>query len=442
MNRLTPIQLLAIGFLLLSVFGGLLLSLPVCAADGTPTPFLDALFTSVSAVTTTGLIVVDTGSHYNLTGQSLILLLFQIGGLGYMLFFVFLAWLLGRKLRLRNTLMLGESLKRPGHVGMGLFARRIIWFALLVEVLGALCIAFFLLPDHDPSHALFSGVFHSVSAFNTAGFSLYSDSLSAYADHVPLLTVVTAVCFAGSLGFWVVFDTATVLWSRLRRRKHPRLSTHSKLVYATGGTLLMLGMLLIFSTADWAPDLPLRTRFLGSAFQVISTLTTTGFNSIPIGDLNQASLFLMVGLMLIGAGSGSTAGGIKLSTFGVLIAMLASILRQRKDCELFRRVIPTDIVRHAVTIFFLAVLWAFIATLTLSVTEQADFLPVLFEVLSALGTVGLSTGITDQLSDTGKWMILLTMFIGRIGPLGIGMALFTPATSPAYRYPEDEVFIG
>lgn len=440
-KNLYPIQILAIGFVLLSLIGSAILCLSISSSSGEMTPYLDALFTATSAVTTTGLIVVDTGSHFNLFGQTVIMILFQIGGLGYMLFFVVIALLLGKRLSMQNTALLREAVKRPVKVEITKFSKIILLFTFAVELAGAAALTVYFSSYFPLSQAIYSAVFHAVSAFNTAGFSIYADSLSQYNNSLALNVTCILIFIAGSLGFWVVFDTFRHIRNKLKKRKPSKLSAHSKLVYSLTFAFFIIGTIVIYFSEDWATSISFKEKLLNTIFQTLTATSTTGFNTIDIGSMNVTSLILIIGFMFIGAGSGSTAGGIKISTFGVILASLHSTLMQKESVNLFKRSVNFEIVQHAFSILFMALLWVFFTLIILSLTEEASFIQILFEVTSALGTVGLSTGITSSLSTLGKCLIIISMLIGRIGPLGIGLSILSKHREIA-KYPQGDIFVG
>lgn len=445
LRRVPPIQLLSAGFILISLIGGILLYLPVSSSSGETTPFIDALFTATSAVTTTGLIVVDTGSYYNLFGQIVIMTLIQIGGLGYMLLFVFFALLLGSTLSMQSALLLRESVRRPFKIEPVKFTKFIILYTFVVEVAGAIALTLCFAKDLSMSQAIYSAIFHSISAFNTAGFSIYVDSFVRYSNSLILNIIIDLICIAGSLGFWVVFDSFENIRNRFNKKRPNSLSVHSKLVYSLTLILSISATLIVYFSEPWDASLSFREKMLDSSFQILTAVTTTGFNTVDIGKMGQTALFLIIGLMFIGSGSGSTGGGIKIPTFGVLLSLLYSVLKQKDDVNIFKRRVSSEVIRHSLAITLLAALWMFVATLFLSATERGSFIQILFEVASALGTVGLSTGITASLTFVGKLFIIITMLIGRIGPLGIGIsvgiAVFNRQRARC-QYPVGDIYVG
>jgi trk system potassium uptake protein len=440
-KNLSPIQVLAVGFVLISLLGGIVLYLPISSSTGNPTPFLDALFTATSAVTTTGLIVVDTGSHYNLLGQTVILILFQVGGLGYMLFFGFFSLLMGRKLSMQDTLLLIESIKRPLKIDVAKFVKITILYSFFSELFGVFALTLYFIRDFELPQAIYSAVFHSISAFNTAGFSIYADSFSQHASSIPLNIILILISIAGCLGFWVILDSFEYIRKKIAHKTPNRLSSHSKIVYLLTLVFFIAGTITIYFSEQWGDSLSIGQKIINSSFQTFSATSTTGFNTIDIGRMSETSLFLIIGFMFVGSGSGGTAGGIKITTFGILLSLLYSVLRQKEDVNIFKRRVVPQVVRSAVVILLLGFLWAFFTTIVLSATEKGTFLQILFEVVSALGTVGLSTGITGNLTFVGKFIIIVTMLIGRIGPLGVGLAILKKQPEP-FHYSEEAIFVG
>lgn len=423
--------------------GTLLLRLPIASSDRTVQPFVDALFTATSAVSTTGLVVVDTGSYYSVFGQIVILVLFQVGGLGYMAFIAFTALMIGRKLALRTGHTLQESIAglHPGELTS--FIRSIFLYTFLLEAAGTLVLGLYWTPEFGAPRAFYLGVFHAVSAFCTAGFSIFSDSFIGYRD-VPLVNVtIAALTIPAALGFFVLRDVLKYLVAASHGVRPRRVSLHTKLALTVSAVLLLFGMATILvAEADAFAELSVWQKAAAASFQALSAATTTGFNSVDIGAMTGTSLFAIVILMFVGASPGGTAGGIKTTTFGTVVCTVAALLRGSEDAVAFGRRIPEDTVHRALTVGLLATVLITVDTLVLSATEKAPFLEVLFEVVSALGTVGLSAGMTASLSTPGKLILSATMFIGRLGPLAIGFALLARPSPPRFRYAEEKIFIG
>ena len=439
-NLLTPIRSLTFGFSLLSVIGAVILMMPFSSINGQYTSFLDSLFTSMSAVTTTGLIVVDTGTYFNRFGQTVIMILFQIGGLGYMIFISLAVLGFAGKISMSNRILLRESISRPTSVDLLKFTKIMILSTLLIEVLGIILLTIYWMQYFSFSEALYSAVFHSISAFTTAGFSTYTDSFIKYGTSFSFNFVVVLIMVLGSLGFFVLYDLA-VLFSPKRKQPH-RLSMHTKLIVSLTIILTLIGGGVIFFSESWGASSSNLDKILLSIFQASSASTTAGFNSLDIGLMTRASLFILIILMYIGAGPGSTAGGIKQTTFGVILISLYNQLTGREKVLALKRKISDDTVKRALSIAALALLWFIAAVLAMTISEDKDFLKIVFEVGSALGTVGLSAGITADLTPFGKIVIIITMLIGRVGPLGIGLTILRKKKVSSYQYPEDEILVG
>ena len=442
-SRITPAQSLLLGFTALVVVGALLLSLPIASRDGSRQPWVDAFFTATSAVTTTGLVVVDTGSHYSLFGQVVILVLFQIGGLGYMVFIAFVALIMGRRLSLGAGITLQESIAGLTGSEVRDFIRSVFWYTFLFEAFGAALLSAYWMGHFPVSRALYLGLFHSVSAFCTAGFALFPDSFVAYRGSVLVNATIAIVTLAGAAGFFVLRDVTRYL-SLVRAGRRPRrLALHTKLAFTVWVPLLVAGS-AIFLAAEPSSVLggSAPARLANATFQALSASTTTGFNSIDIGAMTATSLFWLLVLMFVGASPGGTGGGIKTTTLGTVMATVTALLKGGEDTVIFRRRLPEDTVRRALTIGLLATVLITADTLVLTASEEKPFLPILFEVVSALGTVGLSAGITASLSTAGKILLSATMIVGRLGPLVIGFALLARPRRARFRYAEEKVFIG
>lgn len=435
--RFSPAKTLVAGFAFVILGGALLLCLPFASAAGRGTDFLTALFTATSAVCVTGLVVVDTGTYWSFWGQLIILILIQTGGLGFMtmatLFFLFT----GKKIGLKERMLIRESLNQVDVAGVVRLVRAVLIFTFLTEGFFALVLSFRWFSDFGWPRCVWMGVFHAVSAFNNAGFDLFGDfrSLTAYVDDPVVVLSVSALIVLGGLGFSVALN--------ILPGKRQRLSLHSRLVLLI--TLLLLGGAFIcFLFLEWTntlEGLSLSGKFLASLFQAV-TPRTAGFNTVDIAGLRTATQFFLIMLMFIGASPGSTGGGIKTTTFGLLVAAAWSFARGEEGVNVLRRRIPADQVYKALAIFLLAAVLVVFTTMALNITEQADFLSILFETVSAFGTVGLSMGLTPHLSFPGRVLIILTMFCGRLGPLTLAFALAQRKQKFPVRYPEEKILIG
>jgi len=439
-NLLTPIRSLTLGFSIISIIGALVLMMPFSSAAGQYTSFLDSLFTSMSAVTTTGLIVVDTGAYFNRFGQSVIMVLFQIGGLGYMIFISLAVLGFAGRISMSNRILLRESISRPTSMDLLKFTRVIILLTLIIESLGVVLLTLYWSKYFSFGEAVYSSVFHSISAFTTAGFSIYTDGFIRYGTSVYFNLVIIADMILGSLGFFVLYELGKLVYPV---KKYPhRLSMHTKMIVSLTIILTLIGSTVIFISENWSDGNSIMDKILLSVFQASTASTTAGFNSLDIGVMTRASLFIIIILMFIGAGPGSTAGGIKQTSFGVILISLYNQLTGRESVLVLKRRVSDETVKRALSIAALALLWFVSAVLALTISEDKDFLKIVFEVGSALGTVGLSAGITSDLTAFGKIVIIITMLIGRVGPLGIGLTILRKKRVSSYQYPEDEILVG
>lgn len=441
-----PEGMMAASFALLILVGTVLLALPAAHASGRVSP-LDALFTATSAVCVTGLIVVDTGRDFTLFGQVVILVLIQLGGLGIMTFAALAAQMLGGRVSFRSQAVLADAFyQREAAGALKKNLKRIVALTLVLEIAGTwlLYLDFRHAPGgHQP---FFAAVFHSVSAFCNAGFSLNTESLTLYRGHLVTMFTVMTLIVLGGLGHTVVLEAIRRIGGRLRRRsiRPVRWSLSSRVVLVTSAALIAAGTVALWgfglgeSETSWSGALP------NALFQSV-TARTAGFNTIEIGGLPPASLLVLAGLMLVGGSPGSCAGGIKTTSIAVGFAYLRSQIRAERDVALFGRRLPQSIVSRAAVIVGLALLWNAIGCVFLAATESPQgglpFESLLFEQVSAFATVGLSTGITGQLSVIGKLWIVLTMFVGRLGPLAIAL-LVIPRRSSDFRHPEERLMIG
>ena len=431
-----PSVAIILSFLAVIFAGAILLSLPISSAGRTPTNFLDAYFTANSATCVTGLVVLDTGTHFSLFGIMVILCLIQIGGLGYMTFSTFLMLVFRHKLFISEKLAIMEALNIYSAKEVITVLRRIFKIVFTIEGIGALILFLRWLPELGFRKALLYGIFHSVSAFCNAGFALPPNfaNLSAYTTDVIINLTITSLIIMGGIGFVVITD---VLQNR-------RWSLHTKVVLSTTFCLIIGGTLLFFLFEHNNPStigpLSLPNKILASYFQAV-TPRTAGFNTINIGALLPPTALLTMLLMFIGASPGGTGGGIKTSTFTLIVTTIWATLRNYRDTTLFNRRIPAETVRRAFTVAFLSILIVSSSTFLLT-TEGIDLIKAAFESFSAFGTVGLSMGITPHLSPLGKIVIIITMFIGRVGPLTLLLALVIRQEEPRVEPPKEGISIG
>ena len=435
-----PALVFVYGFAGLIALGTVLLMLPASSADGRWTPFVDALFTSTSAVCVTGLVVVDTATYWSGFGEAVILGLIQVGGFGFMTSSTLLFLLIGRRATLREQLLLKEALGTGNLGSVRHLARKVIIFTLVTEVVGAAILTVRFAAEMEIGQALWWGTFHAVSAFNNAGFDLTGDyrSLIPYSHDPVVLLAIAALLMTGGISFTVVEDL-------LRHRRFARLALDTKLVLVTTVALIGLGTLGILFT-EWSnPDtlggMGLGPRLLNGFFQGVAP-RTAGFASVDIGKMTEPGLLVVVALMFVGGASGSTAGGIKVQTFTLLFFAIVSTVRGLHDVEVFQRRVPIGEVLRALSVALIALALIFLVAFSLNLTEGSRFLALFFEAFSAFGTVGLSTGVTPQMSTAGRVLLIVTMFAGRLGPLTLALALTAREHRAPYHWAEESVKIG
>lgn len=437
-----PARILVSGFAVVILLGAFLLTLPVATQDGQGLPFVDALFEATSAVCVTGLVVVDTATTFTIFGQIVLLSLIQVGGLGFMTMTAYIFVLLGRKIGLKERILIRESLNQWSLQGMVKLARYVLLTTLLIEGIGAILIAFFLHERFGWGQALWYGIFHGISSFCNAGFDLFGNfsSLTSEVGNWGLnLTVMTLITIGG-LGFAVIAEI-----HRGKHRRWKQLSLHSKMVFAISATLVLIGTVVIY-LLEYSNPFTLRplswdARILASLFQAV-TPRTAGFNTLDLSHIRPTTVIILLMLMFIGASPGSTGGGIKTTTFGALAAAVWSVVRGKTEVEIFDRRLGQEIIYRAMAITALAISVISLVSMILTVTEAADYLTVLFETVSAFGTVGLTLGLTPKLSMAGKLLITMTMFIGRLGPLTMFMALAQMEKPSLIRHPEEKILVG
>jgi len=441
LNILSPLQLISMGYVIIAICGALLLMMPISSANMLSQSFIDALFTSTSAVSTTGLIVVDTTAHYSTFGELVILALIQIGGLGYMLIFVVFSLMIKNKLSITGKRFLRESLSMIPGTNIFSLIKLTVLYTIIIEITGTLVYFAIWIYYFNPIDAFYYSLFHSVSAFCTAGFSLFSDSLASFQFNwlINLNTIILA--FSGSIGFFVLNDISIYIRNRVKRNPINKLTLHSKVVLTTTLSLFLAASLLILIFENSKHSSNFIGQILTSTFQTITASTTVGFNTVDIGQLTTSSLFLIIILMFIGGSPGSTAGGIKTTSFAVFSKSVISTLKREKNVTLLGRTINSSAFHNSSAQIYLGAISIVIITLCLTITERQDFIKILFESVSAFGTVGLSTGITGSLSIYGKTLIIIMMMIGRIGPLAIGISLLYNKNGKNYSYPEEEILI-
>lgn len=441
--KLNGVQTLALGFLILIFIGGTILSLPIASADGNFTNYLDSVFTATSAVCVTGLVTVDTGTHWNTFGKVIVILLIQVGGLGFMCLSTFLAVILGKKITLKERLLVQESMNAFDIQGLVKMVTYVIKFTFSVELIGAIILSTQLIPEFGVVRGILYSLFHSISAFCNAGFDLFGhfESLTNHNTNSVILITIATLIILGGLGFTVISELY-----KYPSQKIKRLSLHSKVVLSVTAVLIIggtLGMLLLeYNNPETLGVMGLKDKLLNAYFAAV-TPRTAGFNSISTDVMTGASKFLTIILMFIGGSPGSTAGGIKTATFGIIVLTVVSVIKGREDTEVFGRHLSKETVYKAFALLIIAMSLVTFVTMILTITESKEkFIDLLYEATSAFGTVGITTGVTQRLSTIGKILIAITMYLGRVGPLTVALALTTRKRGKGFKYPEGKILIG
>ena len=426
-KRQPPGRLITLGFASVILVGALVLMLPVSVKEGAEVPFIDALFTSTSAVCVTGLIAIDTADHFTAFGQGVVAALIQVGGLGVTSVGAGLIIAAGKRVGIKSRLLIKEALNVDNYKGLVKLVKAVLLMTLCFECAGAILSFIVFIQDYPPVHALGISIFHSIAAFNNSGFDILGGlrNLIPYQTDVLLNMTTCFLIIFGGLGFLVILDI-------LKHRNFRKLSLHSKVVIVTTIVLLTVGTLLLKATEN--------ITWMGAFFHSVSA-RTAGFSTYAIGDFSNAGLFVLIMLMFIGASPGSTGGGIKTSTFFVLFQSIRSMFSKR-HVGAFRRSISAQNVSKAYMITILSLTVVCVATLLMCVLEpECTFVQLLFEVVSAFGTVGLSTGITPSLCWAGKLVIILVMFTGRLGAMTL-LTMWINHPEPSTRYTEENIAIG
>jgi len=445
--EMTVPRTICAGFLMLIMVGTLLLWLPWATASGQWNDPIVALFTATSAVCVTGLIVVDTGSYYSPLGQFIILLLIQVGGLGYMTATTVLLLILKRRLKLKERLAVQQSMDLQELSGTKPLITSIISMTLIFELTGIFCLLPPMIRDYGNGFGIWSAVFHSISAFNNAGFSLFEDSLVQYAGSTWITLVITSLVIFGGIGYQVIMEV--FMWGRDRfrgRQKHTSFSLNFKIVIASSVVLLALGTLsflvIEYSNPDTLRGMPFSDKLTAAWFQSVIA-RTAGFNSIDINGMHEASLFLMIALMFVGASPGSTGGGIKTTTVSILFICTRTVLRGYDEVLAYRREIPPVRILKAVGVVLGSGMLVIGITIALSLfNPEFSFIRLLFEAVSAFATVGLSTGITADLTMPSQMVIIGSMYVGRVGVLLFMTALIGDHSPSLVKYPEEDLLVG
>lgn len=435
-KNLTPAQYLVSGYFVVIMLGSLLLMLPIATTDGQGLGAIDAVFTATSATCVTGLIVVNTKEAFTIFGSTIIMFLIQIGGLGIMSMSTLFAFVVGKKISLKERLIIQEDLNQYQISGMVRLVQYLLGFTFAIEGTAALILFLRFSQDYPFWRSIYLAIFHAVSAFNNAGFDLFGNSLENFTGDITINFVIMTLIILGGIGFGVMMEA-------YKRIKFKKTTLQTKIVVVMTLTLLVFGFIAFFILEynNTLAELPILDKILGAMFLSV-TPRTAGFNTVATGALKQSSLFLIIILMFIGASPGSTGGGIKTTTFGVILVTIKNMITGKEDMEIYNRRFEKQIIYKAFTITMLAAGLIILVTTLLLIIEDFKFIDVLFETVSAFGTVGLSTGITGKLSEISRVLITITMFAGRVGPLTLAVAIGEKQRKGTYHYPTEKVMVG
>ena len=442
----TPNRLFAASFAAVILTGTILLWLPFSATRGHLT-FVNALFSSTSAVCVTGLAVIDIGKDLTVPGQVITIFLFQIGGLGIITFSTVFFVLMGRSMSFKGREIVQSTFLHTPRRDFMVIAKAVLWFTFVTEFLGTLFLFIRFSSDFPVGTALYHAVYNAISAFNNCGYSLFSDNLMKYQGDLIVNFTIMGLIVHGGIGFIVQYEVLSWL-----RGKQKKLSVHTKIVLVTTAVLIVSGALLffIFERNHIIKDIPVVNKFLASLFQSV-TPRTAGFNTVDIGALTNATLLLMFILMFIGASPGSTGGGVKTTSSAILGLLIWTRLKGNMDVNVFNRTIPKEIVGRSVSIIFasgfsVAIIWGVLLIAgewyLPPLETRHHFVEYLFDTVSAFGTVGLSMGVTPKLNDIQKLALVLMMFVGRVGPLTLAFSLSREAGKKRFSYAEEGVMVG
>ena len=434
---LNPPLVLSLGFAILITFGGVLLSLPFFTKSGEATDLIDSMFVAASASCVTGLTPVNTFEHWNTYGHVLLIILIQIGGLGVMSLASIIPLILGKKIGMKSRQILKEQLNVESIEGMIVLFKYVLVFTFGIEILGAILLSFRFIPLYGTGTGIWYSIFHSISAFCNAGFDILGDSIYPFRDDILVNLTLSSLVIVGGLGFVVTSEL-------FRRRSFEKISTHSKLVLLISGALLVLGtvMFLFLENGDGVLQYEsIKGSILESFFQSV-VARTAGFYSVDLSKIKDSTALMLMGLMFVGGSPGSTAGGIKTTTLGVLFLSTHAVVRGEREPVVFGRHIGMDVVRKALAIFLVSITIVLSVSFILTITESARLVDILYETVSALATVGASKGITADLSDVGKILITFCMYLGRLGPMTMAFAFGMKDKKSLIRYPESFISIG
>ena len=445
-RHLSPTRIFVLSFIGVILIGGILLWFPFSATKGN-LRFVDALFSSTSAVCVTGLVVIDIGKDLSTLGQVITIFLFQIGGLGIITFSTVFFVLMGRGLSFKGREIVQSTFLHTPRRDFIVIAKMVLWFTFVTEALGTLFLFIRFSMDFPPGMALYHAVYNAISAFNNCGYSLFSDNLMGYQGDLIVNLTIMGLIVHGGIGFIVQYEVLS--WFKGVQK---RLSVHAKIVLISTTLLILSGAFLfyLFERNHIIKDAPVLTKILASFFQSV-TPRTAGFNTVDIGLLTNATILLMMVFMFIGASPGSTGGGVKTTSAALLVMLMWNRLKGNLDLNIFNRTIPREIVSRSISIIFASAFSIAIITSVLLIAgggnlppleSRHHFVEYLFDTVSAFGTVGLSMGVTPKLNDLQKYALILMMFVGRVGPLTLAFSLSRGAGGKSLTYAEEGVMVG
>lgn len=438
-DKFNPPQVLALGFLSLILIGSILLNLPIASSSGSSIGYVNSLFTSASAVCVTGLTVLNTAKDFTPFGQVIIITLIQFGGLGIMTLATVGYIIMGKKISFKERLMIKEQLNTESIQGIVKLTKKVIGYTFFLELMGSLLLSLRFVPMFGFEKGLAFSIFHAISAYCNAGFDIFGDSLIIFQNDYYVLLILSLLIILGGLGFTVYADL-------LAKDKLRKLTLHSKVVLIMTGSLLIIGTLsfLLFEGTNPGTlgSMNFPSRLANSFFQSVSP-RTAGFYSVDMSKIRETTIFSTIMLMFIGGSPGSTAGGIKTTTFACLLLTTISVVKGEEDVNCLNRRLPFETIKRAVSIFLIGLAIVFSTAIILTITDSSlKFINLLFESTSAFGTVGLTTGITDKLSTLGRLVITLTMYIGRVGPLTMAYAFARRNMKRDYRNAPGNLMVG
>ena len=438
---ISPYTIILISFIIIILIGGFLLSLPVAIENGQKTNLLEGMFTATSAVCVTGLTVNDVSAVYNLFGKTIILILIQLGGIGIITFSTVVVTMISKKVGYFTKKLIQEDINANTTFEIQKFVKKVLITVFTIEIIGAVILFFKFVKIFDYKTAAYYAIFHSVSAFCNAGFALFSNNLSDFKNSIVINTVIPVLIFLGGIGFAAILNLYQYFF-----KKDKRLTTTTRIAVKMSIFLIIFGTVMTFileySNSKTLGTLPFFEK-LGAAFFQSITTRTAGFNTISIAELREPTVFLFVVLMFIGASPGSTGGGIKTTTAGLILFGIVTTIKNKENLEYNKRRISWKIYNKAMVIVFISIMYLIVILFLLIWLENVKVIELGFELVSAFGTVGLSRDLTPRLSDISKLLIMITMFVGRVGPLTITLALSKEKNPKGrYIYPKEDILIG